>query len=106
MAGDLKQFTQYQTAQSIPLAAQNEGGLAGLGAGLASGLAMGQAMTQALTAASMPSIPSMAPTAAAQAPADDPEVRLSKLQGLLQKGLISQTDYDTAKAEILKRLMG
>ncbi|WP_054516120.1 SPFH domain-containing protein, partial [Achromobacter xylosoxidans] len=33
MAGDLGKFTQYQTATSIPLAAQNEGGIAGIGAG-------------------------------------------------------------------------
>ena len=102
MAGDLKQYTQYQTAQAIPLAAQNEGGVAGLGAGIASGLAMGQAMTQALAG------DALAPTAsAAPAPAaDDPEARLAKLQSMLQKGLISQADYDSAKADILKRLVG
>lgn len=99
MAGDLKQYTQYQTAQAIPLAAQNEGGMAGLGAGIASGVAMGQAMTQALAGGAL------APTASAPA-ADDPEARLTKLQGMLQKGLISQADYDSAKADILKRLVG
>ena len=102
MAGDLKQYTQYQTAQAIPLAAQNEGGMAGLGAGIASGIAMGQAMTQALAGGAL------APaTPAASAPAaDDPEARLAKLQSMLQKGLISQADYDSAKADILKRLVG
>ena len=34
------------------------------------------------------------------------EQRLEKLKGLLDKGLISQTDYDAAKAEVLKKLMG
>ena len=34
MAGDAK-FTQYQTATAIPMAAQNEGGIAGIGAGAA-----------------------------------------------------------------------
>ena len=33
MAGDLAKFTQYQTATAIPMAAQNEGGIAGIGAG-------------------------------------------------------------------------
>ena len=31
MAGDLAKFTQYQTATAIPMAAQNEGGIAGIG---------------------------------------------------------------------------
>jgi membrane protease subunit (stomatin/prohibitin family) len=29
MAGDLNQYAQYQAANAIPLAAQNEGGMAG-----------------------------------------------------------------------------
>ncbi|TFW15711.1 hypothetical protein E4L96_17530, partial [Massilia arenosa] len=41
-------YTKFQVASSIPLAAQNEGGLAGLGAGLAAGAGFGQVMTQAL----------------------------------------------------------
>ncbi|MDI9701737.1 SPFH domain-containing protein, partial [Burkholderia cenocepacia] len=40
MAGDLARATQYQTAQAIPLAAQNPGGIAGVGAGLAAGAAI------------------------------------------------------------------
>jgi len=47
------------------------------------------------------------PGASAAAPAGDaPEVRLEKLKGMLDKGLIAQADYDTAKAEILKKLIG
>ena len=80
MVGDLGKYTQFQVAQSVPLAAQNEGGLAGVGAGLA-------------------------PAAPAQA-ADDPEARLAKLKALLEKGLVTPADYDAAKAEILKKLIG
>jgi membrane protease subunit (stomatin/prohibitin family) len=41
------------------------------------------------------------------APAGEPiEERLGKLKGLLDKGLISQADYDGAKAELLKKLIG
>jgi membrane protease subunit (stomatin/prohibitin family) len=89
-------FTKFQVASSIPLAAQNEGGLAGLGAGLASGAAFGQAMSQGLSNAAAPA-----------APAEEPvEARLEKLKGLLDKGLISASDYDSAKAELLKKLIG
>ncbi|PRC94694.1 SPFH domain-containing protein [Solimicrobium silvestre] len=97
-------FTQFQVASSIPLAAQNEGGLAGLGAGLASGVAFGQVMAQGLAA---PATPSTNPSAPPVAPAEDAiEVRLEKLKGLLDKALISASDYETAKAELLKKLIG
>jgi membrane protease subunit (stomatin/prohibitin family) len=48
MIGDMGRYTQYQVANSIPLAAQNEGGIAGIGAGLGAGLGIGQAMTAAM----------------------------------------------------------
>ncbi|MGO4331513.1 SHOCT domain-containing protein, partial [Cupriavidus sp. M-11] len=43
---------------------------------------------------------------AAPAAADDPAARLQKLRELLDKSLISQAEFDTAKAEILKKLVG
>ncbi len=54
MIGDMGRFTQYQVATSIPLAAQNEGGMAGIGAGLGAGLSIGQGMAQAMTQAMQP----------------------------------------------------
>ncbi|MDR3385202.1 SHOCT domain-containing protein, partial [Cupriavidus basilensis] len=44
--------------------------------------------------------------AAVAAPADDPAARLQKLKDLLDKSLISQAEFDAAKAEILKKLIG
>ena len=104
MVGDLGKYTQFQVAQSVPLAAQNEGGLAGVGAGLAAGVGMGQVMMDALRAAQTPAA-AAAPAAPAPA-ADDPEARLAKLKALLEKGLVTPADYDAAKAEILKKLIG
>jgi membrane protease subunit (stomatin/prohibitin family) len=46
--GNLAQYTQFQTAEAIPEAAKNPGGLAGLGAGLGAGVAIGQQMTGAI----------------------------------------------------------
>jgi membrane protease subunit (stomatin/prohibitin family) len=67
MVGDMGRYTQYQVAQSIPIAAANEGGgAAGIGAGLGAGVAMGQAMMDAVKKASAPSgesAPSSAGTA-------------------------------------------
>ncbi|HNH12691.1 MAG TPA: SPFH domain-containing protein [Rhodocyclaceae bacterium] len=110
MAGDLGKYTQFQVANSIPLAAQNEGGLAGVGAGLSAGMVFGQTMAQGMAQAMQPGAgaavaPAAAPAAAAPA-ADAPEARLEKLKTMLDKGLITQADYDTAKAEVLKKLIG
>ncbi|WP_426110709.1 SPFH domain-containing protein [Massilia sp. PWRC2] len=97
-ADKVKGFTQFQVASSIPLAAQNEGGLAGIGAGLGAGVAVGQAMAQGLAGAFAP--------APAPAAAESIEQRLGQLKGLLDKGLISADDYDRSKAELLKKLIG
>ena len=106
MAGDLSKYTQYQVANAIPLAAQNEGGIAGLGAGVSAGMVFGQTIAQGLAAGHSGS-PSAAPAPpAAAAVNDDPESRLTQLKSLLDKGLISVSDYDTGKAEVLKKLMG
>jgi membrane protease subunit (stomatin/prohibitin family) len=103
MAGDLNKYTQYQTANAIPIAAGNEGGIAGIGAGLASGMAIGQQMAQGL-AGSTNGVAMQQTVAAPDGEA--PEARLEKLKGLLDKGLISQADFDGAKAEVIKRLVG
>ena len=100
MAGDLNKFTQYQVANAIPLAAQNEGGIAGVGAGISAGVVLGQTMAQGLAAAQR--APATTPAAAGA----DPEARLGQLKSLLDKGLISATDYESAKTEVLKRLVG
>ena len=103
MAGDLAKFTQYQTATAIPMAAQNEGGIAGIGAGLAAGAALGQTMAQGLGAAAAAG--QAAQPAAQPAPAAvDPVQKLQQLKDLLDKGLITAADYDAAKADVLKKL--
>jgi membrane protease subunit (stomatin/prohibitin family) len=48
MAGNLRDYTQYQAAQAIPIAAANPGGVAGLGVGLGAGMGIGKAMSDAL----------------------------------------------------------
>ncbi len=120
IVGDLSRYTQYQTAQSIPLAAQNEGGVAGIGAGIAAGMGMGNAMTAAMMGqqvapqgqpvvqAAQTAAPVAAATVASTAPAagEDLAGKLTQLKTLLDQGLISQADYDTAKAEVIKKITG
>ena len=100
--GDLGRYTQYQTAESIPLAAQNEGGLAGIGAGLGVGAGVGQAMAGAMAGMMQPAAQ---PAQNVQTTSEDPQAKLVKLKSLLDGGLISQEDYDKAKAEVLKQLI-
>jgi membrane protease subunit (stomatin/prohibitin family) len=49
MLGDMGRYTQFQVAESLPIAAANEGGgAAGIGAGLGAGMAMAQTMMNAM----------------------------------------------------------
>jgi membrane protease subunit (stomatin/prohibitin family) len=129
MSGDLNKLAQYQAASAIPLAAQNEGGIAGVGAGLATGAVLAQTMAAGLgaqvglmpnagaigvagattgtttgTAAAPAGPTAQAPPAAA--PTAEPAQRLQQLKALLEQNLITQQDYDAAKTEVLKRLAG
>ena len=111
MIGDLGRYTQYQVASSIPLAAQNEGGIAGIGAGLGAGMGIGQTMTaamgQALPAgAAGAAVAGALPIAAAAAlSADEVVATLEKLHALVGKGILSQTEFDAKKAELLGKLV-
>jgi membrane protease subunit (stomatin/prohibitin family) len=69
MIGDMGKYTQFQVAQSMPIAAGNEGGGgAGIGAGLGAGMGMAQvmmgSMSQAMQQSQQPAAPA-APAAAA-----------------------------------------
>jgi membrane protease subunit (stomatin/prohibitin family) len=54
MLGDMNKYTQYQVANSLPIAAANEGGIAGIGAGLGAGFTMAQTMANSLQNAVQP----------------------------------------------------
>jgi membrane protease subunit (stomatin/prohibitin family) len=66
MLGDMNKYTQFQVAQSMPIAAANEGGgAAGIGAGLGAGMVMAQNMMNAMR-------PGEAPPPAGGSPAGTP----------------------------------
>ena len=110
MMGGMQAYTQFQTAEAIPLAAQNEGGLAGLGAGVGVGFGMGQQIAGAMAGALNPAAaPAAAPAAVTPAPtpavsADEVVATIEKLHALVGKGMLSQAEFDAKKAELLKRL--
>jgi membrane protease subunit (stomatin/prohibitin family) len=112
MSGDLDKFTKYQVANAIPLAAQNEGGIAGVGAGLAAGAVLGQTMAHGLAggggggSVGGATVAATAPAPAAAPAGPDPEARLGQLKNLVDKGLISAAEYEAAKAEVIRKLVG
>jgi membrane protease subunit (stomatin/prohibitin family) len=106
--GDMGRYTQFQVANSIPLAAQNEGGIAGIGAGLGAGMTMGQvmagAMTQAMTPQQSAPTPGAAVPAAAVPSMDEIIANIEKLHGLVEKGILSKEEFDAKKAELMKKI--
>ena len=106
MIGDMGRFTQYQVANAIPEAAKNEGGMAGMGVGLGAGVGFGQVMGQAMASAMQPAAGAAPAPAGAVAPvsADDVVATLEKLHGLVEKGILSQAEFEAKKAELLKKL--
>lgn len=68
MLGDMNRYTQYQTANAIPIAAANQGGLAGIGASLAAGVGIGSQMAAGMAGAMTAMQPGQ-PGPAAPAPA-------------------------------------
>jgi membrane protease subunit (stomatin/prohibitin family) len=63
MVGDMGRYTQFQVANSMPIAAANQGGggIAGAGVGLGAGLGMAQQMMNAMRPAAPEAPPPMAP---------------------------------------------
>ena len=93
IVGDLKQYTQCEAAESLSEAASNPSGVAGAGAGLGAGLAMAQAIGGALNTPHSP-----------DAAAADPLATIERLAGLLQKGVLTQEEFDAKKTELLKQI--
>ena len=91
--GDMNTYTQFQAAQAMRDAAQNEGGGgAATGAGLGAGMAMGQAMAGALQNA----------TSARQAPASaDPLDQLERLNELRKSGALTEEEFAAMKAKLI-----
>jgi membrane protease subunit (stomatin/prohibitin family) len=69
MLGDLNKYTQYQVANSVPIAAANEGGIAGIGAGLGAGFTIAQTLVNALKPGEAPPPAGAGPGAPPVAPA-------------------------------------
>lgn len=74
MLGDMNRYTQFQVANSMPIAAGNEGGggIAGIGVGLGAGLTMAQQMMNAVNPQGGGAAPQAPPPQPPPAPAAPP----------------------------------
>ena len=114
VGGDMGKLMQYQTAQAIPKMAEGvgaggDGGLAGAGLGMGAGVAMGQILAQNMQSALGGGAPAAA-SAPAAAPAvgvrpEDVMATLEKLGELKSKGILTDDEFNTKKAELLKKLV-
>jgi membrane protease subunit (stomatin/prohibitin family) len=110
MVGDMGKFMQYQTAQSIPKFAEGAGGGGGVvgdAMGLGAGVALGQVMANQLNQGLQGGNAQAAATAAAAAGVRPDEVMatIEKLADLKAKGILTQEEFDSKKAELLKKLV-
>ncbi|MCL1797717.1 MAG: SPFH domain-containing protein [Eggerthellaceae bacterium] len=116
-------FLQQSVARGIQAAGEGEGGALGIGmmgmglgaagnmmgglqqpSGMVSDVAANAAPPTGapVSAAPAPAGAGVAPVdAPAAAPADDPYDKLTRLKGLLDSGVITQEDFDTAKSNLL-----
>ncbi len=110
VGNDMGKFIQYQTGQAIPKFAENSGGgsgIAGDAMGMGAGLAMGQIMAQNMQAGLSGANNAGAAQAAAPVAAkpDDVMGMLEKLGELKAKGILTDEEFSSKKAELLKKLV-
>ncbi|MFZ4650919.1 MAG: SPFH domain-containing protein [Rubrivivax sp.] len=109
---DMGRFMQYQTAQAIPKMAEGAGGsgVAGDAMGLGAGVALGQVLAQNLAQglqglAAAPAAAAAAAPAAASMKPDEVMSTLEKLAELKSRGILTEEEFSSKKAELLKKLV-
>lgn len=113
VGNDMGKFMQYQTAQAIPELAAGVGGSGGSGIagdamGLGAGMALGQVLAQNLQAGLQGGAYAAAQASAAPAGksvADEVMGLLEKLGELKTKGILTDEEFASKKAELLKKLV-
>ena len=120
VGNDMGKFMQYQTAQAIPKFAEGAAGggggsgVVGDAMGLGAGVALGQVMAQQLQAGLMGGGAAAAGAAAQAAGAaaaavgikpDEVMATLEKLADLKAKGILTEEEFASKKAELLKKLV-
>ncbi len=90
ITGDMKQFTQFQAAESLT---KEGGGGSSAGVELATALALGQTVSKSINSSNEPG------------PSNDDILKtIGQLHDLKTKGVISDSEFDAKKAELLKQI--
>jgi membrane protease subunit (stomatin/prohibitin family) len=109
VGNDMGKFMQYQTGQAIPEFAKGaaSGGVVGDAMGLGAGVALGQVMAQQLNQGLQGGGAAAAAAAAASAGVkpDDVMATIEKLAELKAKGILTDDEFNSKKAELLKKLV-
>ena len=108
VGGDMGKFMQYQTAQAIPKFAEGaagSGGVVGDAMGLGAGVALGQVMAQQLNQGLQGSAAAAAAAASAGVKPDEVMATIEKLAELKAKGILTDDEFNSKKAELLKKLV-
>ena len=92
VVGDLRNYTQFQAADSLTTPGGDSTAQAGVGLG--AGIAMGQMMAQTLQAQGGANATSK----------EDPLLMIEKLGELLKKGLLTKEEFENKKAELLGKI--
>jgi membrane protease subunit (stomatin/prohibitin family) len=109
VGNDMGKFMQYQTGQAIPKMAEGGGGgsgIAGDAMGLGAGVALGQVLAQNLSQGLKggDAAPAQSTGAATGIKADEVMATIEKLAELKAKGILTDEEFGTKKAELLKKL--
>jgi membrane protease subunit (stomatin/prohibitin family) len=89
ITGDMKQYTQFQAADSLT----KEGGGSSAGVELATALALGQTVSKSINSSNEPG-----PTN------DDVLKTIGQLHDLKTKGVISESEFEAKKTELMKQI--
>lgn len=104
--GNMDRYLKFKAARAVGDAATAEGGAGGttqMGLGLGTGMAAARILSEGLSTPDQPQAPAGGASGQAAQPAD-PVERLKTLKEMLDADLITQEEYDTKKADILKDL--
>ena len=105
-ARDMDTFVQYQSARAIRDAARQPGGVSGIGAGMAVGRAVASNMDSSLSKTQTRKKKTEKPETTKETKKDATSIadQLVKYKELLDKGVLTQEEYDEVKAILLKEI--
>lgn len=101
---DMDTFVQYQTARAIRDVAKQPGGMAGIGAGIGVGRAVAKTMNESLDKPRTKKATTTEKAEPTAKPKESVADQLVKYKSLLDKGILTQAEFDELKSRLLKEM--